>query len=95
VPVFDESGAFRGYRGMDRDVTERRRAEDALQQQAEELRVRNDTLTRFNQVAVSRELRMMELKREVNELCAKLGEPPRHRLAGDETAPPASKETQP
>jgi hypothetical protein len=95
VPVFDEGGAFLGYRGMDRDVTERRRAEEALQQQAEELRVRNDTLTRFNRVAVGRELRMMELKREVNELCAKLGEPPRHRLAGDETAPPASKETQP
>jgi len=30
VPVFDDSGAFRGYRGMDRDITERKRAEEAL-----------------------------------------------------------------
>jgi len=29
VPVFDASGAFRGYRGIDRDITERKRAEEA------------------------------------------------------------------
>ena len=28
VPVFDESGVFRGYRGVGKDVTERRRAEE-------------------------------------------------------------------
>ena len=27
------------------------------------------------------ELRMIELKREVNELCMRLGEPPRHKIA--------------
>jgi PAS domain S-box-containing protein len=32
VPVFDSSGAFRGYRGMDRDITERKRVEAALRQ---------------------------------------------------------------
>ena len=30
VPVFDESDRFCGFRGIDRDVTERRRAEEAL-----------------------------------------------------------------
>jgi PAS domain S-box-containing protein len=30
VPVLDEAGEFRGYRGIDRDATERRRAEEAL-----------------------------------------------------------------
>ena len=68
------------------DITERKRAEEALRQQAEELRARNDRLNRFNQAAVGRELRMIELKCEVNELCGKLGEPARHRVVGDETA---------
>ena len=43
-------------------------------------------MNRFNQAAVGRELRMIELKCEVNELCGKLGEPARHRIVGDETA---------
>lgn len=29
-PIFDSNGVFRGYRGIDRDVTERKAAEDAL-----------------------------------------------------------------
>ncbi len=28
APIIDDSGAFRGYRGMDRDITERKRAEE-------------------------------------------------------------------
>ncbi len=30
VPVFDDEGNFRGYRGIDRDITERKRLEEAL-----------------------------------------------------------------
>lgn len=29
-PIFDSNGVFRGYRGIDRDITERKAAEDAL-----------------------------------------------------------------
>ncbi len=68
------------------DITERKRAEQALRQQAEELHARNINLNRFNRVAVDRELRMIELKREINELCAQLGEPPRHHVVGAEAA---------
>jgi diguanylate cyclase (GGDEF)-like protein/PAS domain S-box-containing protein len=32
VPIFDKSGAFVGYRGIDRDVTERNKAEASLRQ---------------------------------------------------------------
>ncbi len=32
VPVFSDTGEFVGYRGMDRDITEQRRSEDALRQ---------------------------------------------------------------
>ena len=30
VPVFDDAGVFRGFRGIDRDITERRQAEEAV-----------------------------------------------------------------
>jgi two-component system sensor histidine kinase UhpB len=71
------------------DITDRKRAEEALRQQTEELRTRNKELTMFNRVTVGRELRMIELKQEVNELCRRLGEPPLHATnlppAGDAT----------
>ncbi|MEI7947506.1 MAG: PAS domain S-box protein [bacterium] len=62
------------------DITKRKITEMTLQQQADGLRVRNDILTRFNDLMVGRELRMIELKREVNELSQRLGEPPRHKI---------------
>jgi methanogenic corrinoid protein MtbC1 len=67
-----------------RDVTERRRAEEAFKNQAEELRVRNSELIRFNRVLVGRELQMVELKQEVTALYARLGEQPpqRYRFVG-------------
>ena len=49
-------------------------------------------MSRFNRVAIGRELRMIELKRAVNEMCGKLGEPSRYRIAEDETAPSDSTE---
>ncbi len=68
--------------GMGVDITERKRAEAAL-------REANEDMAHFNQVAVGRELRMIELKEEVNELCAQAGLPPRHSLDFDEPqAPP-------
>lgn len=33
VPIFDVEGRFCGYRGIDRNITDRKRAEDALRQQ--------------------------------------------------------------
>ena len=69
------------------DISERKRAEETLRLQAEELHARNDILARFNRSAVGRELRMIELKCEVNELCGKLGEPVRYQHPAD---PPAA-----
>ncbi len=66
-----------------RDITrrkaeeaQRRQAEEALRRQAEELRLRNEDLTRFNRATVDRELRMIELKKLVNELSRRLQRPP-------------------
>jgi PAS domain S-box-containing protein len=53
------------------DITGRKRAEEAL-------RAANEELTRFNRAMVGRELRMIELKKEVNELCGQASQPPRY-----------------
>lgn len=53
------------------DITRRKRAEEAL-------RAANEELTRFNRAMVGRELRMIELKKEVNELCGQASQPPRY-----------------
>ena len=37
VPIFDEKGNFKGYRGIDRDITERKKAEQALKDLNKEL----------------------------------------------------------
>jgi diguanylate cyclase (GGDEF)-like protein/PAS domain S-box-containing protein len=38
-PVYDETGAFRGYRGTGRDISARRRAEEELQQSVERFEI--------------------------------------------------------
>ena len=57
------------------------KAEAAMRQQTAELQARNNELNRFTRLAVGRELRMIELKRELNELYGRLGEPPRYVIA--------------
>jgi len=49
-----------------------------MRQKVLELRASNDELEGFNRAMVGRELRMIELKQEINDLCSRLGEPPRH-----------------
>jgi PAS domain S-box-containing protein len=45
VPILDGSGNLLGYRGTDSDITERKRAEDALQKAHDELKTRVDQHT--------------------------------------------------
>ena len=66
------------------DVSSRVKAESELKRHFEELRAVNDELTRFNRAAVDRELRMIELKKEVNELCSRLGQARRYHLDFEE-----------
>jgi len=56
-----------------RDITERKRAEEKLEKKIEELR-------RFNEMTVERELKMVELKKEINSLLRGLGKEPRYRI---------------
>jgi PAS domain S-box-containing protein len=85
IPCRDNAGTLIGIIGVFEDITERKQAEEALSRQADELKTRNDELNRFNQVAIGRETRMIELKREVNELCEKLGEATRYRIVANDT----------
>ena len=97
-PIRDESGKLTFMCGVASDITEHKQAEAALRQKAEALRASNAELEQFNRAMVGRELRMIELKQEINELCRRLGEPPRHETdqfqtgripgAGSAPAPP-------
>jgi PAS domain S-box-containing protein len=66
-----ESGTSdrRIYTAIIRDITERMKADDVLRENFAELE-------KFNRLAVDRELRMIELKREINTLLEKSGEEP-------------------
>ncbi|MGH8193104.1 MAG: PAS domain S-box protein [Woeseiaceae bacterium] len=71
--IRDEQGRVRYLAAVVTDITERKLAED-------QLRRSTDELARFNRVAVGRELRMIDLKKEINALRERLGEAPRHPL---------------
>jgi PAS domain S-box-containing protein len=60
-------------------ITERKEAEN-------ELRTRNAELTEFNRLMVDRELRMIELKKEINSFCAQVGNPARYDVSEEEPA---------
>jgi len=66
VPLLDDSGNLLGYRGVDRDVTERKRAEEELQKRLQELEI-------YYKATMGREGRIIELKQQVNELLLQLG----------------------
>ena len=72
APYRNESGDIIGIVGISHDITERKQAEEKLQASNEELR-------RFNKAMVGRELRMVELKNEINELCRQAGLPERYK----------------
>ena len=79
--IRDESGQVTMIGGIAEDITEAKATEARLRQQADELAQRNAELERFNRATVGRELDMIALKREVNDLAGRLGLPPRYAVA--------------
>jgi PAS domain S-box-containing protein len=80
VPVRDEQGRVTCWAGINLDISRLKQAEAEVRRHADEVAAANEELARFNQAMVGRELRMIELKQEVNALCAQLGQPPRYPL---------------
>lgn len=64
----DEEGKVIGIIGAARDVTKRIQAEEALKKSEQELKKRVQELEEFYNIAVGRELRMIELKQEIESL---------------------------
>lgn len=84
----DENGNVMGILSAGSDITERKRAEEEIRlarERAEaagkELGETIKELEQFNRLAVGREMRIIELKQQINALCEKLGEMPRYDLS--------------
>jgi PAS domain S-box-containing protein len=74
-PILDESGTkMVSAVHIAREITERKRAEEVIRQRVEDLE-------HFHKLAVGRETRQIELKKEINELCSLLGIEQRYPLS--------------
>jgi PAS domain S-box-containing protein len=67
VPLTDPQGNVIGILGTYEDITERKKVEEELKQNVEEIE-------RMNKLMTGRELKIIELKKEIEELKKKLGE---------------------
>ena len=61
---------------LNREIEIRKHGEEELRLRTEELKAGNEELTFFNRTMADREERMIELKKQINELCRQLGRPP-------------------
>jgi PAS domain S-box-containing protein len=69
--LYDSEGQVNGVLSTARDITEQKQVEERIRQQMDELQ-------RWHNVTLGREDRILELKLEVNQLLARLGEAPRY-----------------
>jgi PAS domain-containing protein len=67
-PLKDEKGEVIGIIGAARDFTKQVKAEEALKKNEQELKKRVQELEEFYNIAIGRELRMIELKQEIEKL---------------------------
>jgi PAS domain-containing protein len=69
--VRNDKGEIYKVQGAFQDISDRKQKELEIRKQLEELK-------RWHEITLGRESRIMEIKREVNELCIRLGEPVRY-----------------
>ena len=72
-PVQDKTGAIIGVAIFAQDITERRQLEDEMKRNVEELE-------QFSKLATGREIKMIQLKLEVNELRGQLGQIEKYKI---------------
>lgn len=73
APLLNDQGDLVAIIGVGTDISKRKATEATIQRQIDEL-------TQFNNVSAGRELRMIELKKEINALCLQAGQAPRYTL---------------
>jgi PAS domain S-box-containing protein len=87
----DESGEPEAVATIAKDVSEQKQAEeelrdhqdhleDMVKERTAELEKTMKQAQQFNKMAIDRELRMIELKKEINELLKKIGEEPKYAI---------------
>jgi PAS domain S-box-containing protein len=79
-PILNSDGTLDGAVHIMRNITERVKIEEELRKNQENLTEKMRQLERFNNLSIGRELKMVELKKEVNELLMKLGDSPKYRI---------------
>jgi PAS domain S-box-containing protein len=72
-PLLDKDGNVVGSFGMTTNIAERKKMEEALRQNVDELE-------RFSKVAFGREKKMIQLKQEINELMLQLGQGEKYKI---------------
>jgi PAS domain S-box-containing protein len=77
-PLRNLQGEIIGASKVIRDITERRQAEKTQRESYARLQSHTEELAHFKQIAIERELRGIELKKEVNELSRRQGESDRY-----------------
>jgi hypothetical protein len=75
--IKDDEGNRIAHMASHEDISERKRAEN-------ELKKKNEDLELFDRLAVGRELKMIELKKEINALLVQLGKGSKYEIAGEE-----------
>ncbi|MGI8924323.1 MAG: PAS domain-containing protein [Fimbriimonadales bacterium] len=83
-PLKDALGRVIGSSMIARNMSEHKRAQQGFQETQKQLQKTSEELSRFNDLAIGREPRMIELKKEINELCKAQGEPIRFPLEFEE-----------
>ncbi len=78
--LYSLNGKVDGIACLGVNITERKQNEDLLLKQKNELLRYNEDLLIFNRLATGREIKMIELKKEINNLCIKYGETERYDL---------------
>jgi PAS domain S-box-containing protein len=74
-PIFDDKNNIIGFLGIQRDISQRKREEDKLRNKMAENQRLMDSM-------LKRDLSMIELKKEVNELLRKSGQEARYKIRG-------------
>jgi PAS domain S-box-containing protein len=73
TPYMNPEGEWIGIHGVTRDITDRKRSEEELKDKAAELQ-------RFNSLMIGREMKMIELKKEINGLLKNQGKPEKYNV---------------